>query len=374
MGRYAIGLMSGTSLDGIDAALVHLGDDPREISLVHFLSLPYSAEQRSALLQLCQPGEATVAEICSMNFQLGELFAEAVLQLLAEAGFAAEEIAVIGSHGQTIYHIPGQSTLQIGEPAVIANRTGITTVADFRPADIAVGGQGAPLVPYFDQIVFGDSTALTAVQNIGGIGNVTVVGGNADSLPWIAFDTGPGNMIIDAVVRLMTDGAASYDQGGKLAAQGRVNSSLLAKLMSHPYFAVQPPKTTGRELFGTEFSEKLWKTSDLPPQDLLATVTAFTAESIADQYRRFIAPYGTIERVIIGGGGSHNQTLLEMLRERLDCPVYVHEDFGISSDAKEAMAFALMALATLEGASSNVPLATGARKPTILGKIVLPGK
>ena len=167
MGRYAIGLMSGTSLDGIDAALVHLGDDPR-ISLVHFLSLPYSAEQRSALLRLCQPGEATVAEICSMNFQLGELFAEAVLQLLAEAGFAAEEIAVIGSHGQTIYHIPGQSTLQIGEPAVIANRTGITTVADFRPADIAVGGQGAPLVPYFDQIVFGDSTALTAVQNIGG--------------------------------------------------------------------------------------------------------------------------------------------------------------------------------------------------------------
>lgn len=374
MGRYAVGLMSGTSLDGIDAALVEVGERPQDISLIHFLTLPYSAGQRSELLRLCQPGEATVAEICAMNFQLGELFAAAVLKLLDEAGFRPEQITAIGSHGQTIYHIPGQATLQIGEAAVIANRTGITTVADFRPADIAVGGQGAPLIPFFDHIVFGNTQGLTAVQNIGGIGNVTVVGEQAHALPCVAFDTGPGNMVIDAIVRLMTEGALSFDEGGKLAAQGQVNQGLLARLMGHPYFSAHPPKTTGRELFGSEFSTELWENSDLPPLDLLATVTAFTAESIADQYRRFVAPYGTIERVIIGGGGSHNHTLLNMLRERLSCPVYVHEDFGISSDAKEAMAFALLALTTLDGKCSNVPRATGAQRPTILGKIVLPGK
>jgi len=372
MGRYAVGLMSGTSLDGIDAALVHVGEHPGDISLVHFLTLPYTLEQRTALLRLCQPGDSSVAEICAMNFELGELFAAAVKQLLAEAGFGPEQIAVIGSHGQTIYHIPGRSTLQIGEPAVIANRTGITTVADFRPADIAAGGQGAPLIPYFDQIVFGSSDGLTAVQNIGGIGNVTLVGRQADQLPCIAFDTGPGNMVIDAIVRLMTDGALSFDEGGRLAAQGRVNHELLARLMSHPYFSELPPKTTGREVFGSAFSTELWHKSGLSSWDLLATVTAFTAESITDQYRRFVAPYGEIERVIVGGGGSHNDTLLSMLRERLNCPVYVHEDFGISSDAKEAMAFALMALATLDGKSSNVPRATGARMPAVLGKTVLP--
>lgn len=378
MERFAIGLMSGTSLDGIDAALVRLGGNsaeivPEDISLVHFITTSYSAEHREALLRLCEPGQATVADVCAMNFTIGEMFAQAALELLEEANFSPDQIEVIGSHGQTIYHIPGKSTLQIGEAAIIANRTGITTVADFRPADIAVGGQGAPLIPYFDEIMFGNSPQLTAVQNIGGIGNVTVVGGSAKTLPWIAFDTGPGNMIIDAIAGKITKGAKTYDDGGSLAAKGNVDLRLLTSLMAHPYFNEQPPKTTGRELFGHEFSAHLWKNNNLAPQDLIATVTAFTAESIADQYRRFILPYGNLERIIIGGGGSHNYTLLKMLRERIDCPVFVHEDFGISSDAKEAMAFALMAQATLERVVNNVPLATGANKPTILGKVVYPG-
>ena len=375
MERYAIGLMSGTSLDGIDAALVRLkGDSLPE--LVEFISLPYDLEQREALLRLCQPGQATVAEICAMNFTLGELFAAASLELLQKAQLKPSEVSVIGSHGQTIYHIPGESTLQIGEPAIIAERTGIITVADFRPADIAAGGQGAPLVPYFDQLVFGEqeTTLVTAVQNIGGIGNVTVVGEGTDKLPWIAFDTGPGNMVIDAVIQAVTKGAKTYDEGGQMAAQGDVHGPLLAQLMEDPYFSQPLPKTTGRERFGAEFTQRiLQENSALEPEDLVATVTAFTAESIADQYRRFISPYVNLNRVIVAGGGSFNRTLLSMIEERVGCPVYVHEDFGISSEAKEAMAFAMLADATLRRAASNVMRATGAKRPAVLGKIVFPG-
>ncbi|MCK9524924.1 MAG: anhydro-N-acetylmuramic acid kinase, partial [Limnochordia bacterium] len=336
---------------------------------------PFTNQQREVLLRLCQPGQATVAEICAMNFKLGELFAEATLELLKKAQLSPDEVSVIGSHGQTIYHIPGESTLQIGEPAIIAQRTGITTVADFRPADIAAGGQGAPLVPYFDQIIFGknETSPVTAVQNIGGIGNVTVVGNGTDTLPWIAFDTGPGNMVIDAVVHALTKGAMTYDDGGQMAGKGKVDAALLAQLMQDPYFNQPLPKTTGRERFGAQFSASLLEKSSLPANDLVATVTAFTAESILDQYRRFILPHVALERVIIGGGGSRNITLLTMIKERLGCPIYVHEDFGISSDAKEAMAFAMLADATLRRAIGNVPRATGASRGAVLGKIVFPG-
>ncbi|MGI6148924.1 MAG: anhydro-N-acetylmuramic acid kinase [Limnochordia bacterium] len=376
MERLAVGLMSGTSVDGIDAALVRLNlDSPLGFSLEEFITIPYTAEERAAILSLCEPGRASVSEICAMNFRLGELFASAVLELLRKAGISPEKVEVIGSHGQTIWHIPGEATLQIGEPAVIANRTGILTVADFRPADIAVGGQGAPLVPYLDEILFGTSRETTAVQNIGGIGNVTVVGGNADQVPWIAFDTGPGNMIIDAVMSAITGGAARFDQDGEMAAKGQVQESLLQELMRHPYFEEKPPKSTGRELFGREFSERLLQESRCSPEDLVATVTAFTAESIADQYRRFVLPFTeTIDRVVVAGGGSRNPTLLRMIQERVGCPVYVHDDFGISSDAKEAVAFALMAVAAVERRANNVPRATGAHRRTVLGKIVYPGE
>lgn len=368
--------MSGTSVDGIDAALVRLKPGGRvDFSLEAFITFPYAPKDRAAILRLCERGKADVQDICVMNFRLGELFAEAVLELLEDAGVSPEEVDVIGSHGQTIWHIPGRATLQIGEPAVIAQRTGIVTVADFRPADIAAGGQGAPLVPYLDEILFGGSSLTTAVQNIGGIGNVTVVGGRAAAVPWMAFDTGPGNMVIDAVVEAVTGGAATFDAGGMMAARGVVQESLLHELMQHPYFRERPPKTTGRELFGREFSHRLLQENRFAPEDLVATVTAFTAESISDQYRRFILPYtGRIDRVIVGGGGSHNTTLLKMIGERVGCPVYVHEDFGLSSDAKEAVAFALMAHAALCRKGNNVPRATGARRRVVLGKIVYPGE
>lgn len=371
--RLVVGLMSGTSIDGIDAALVRVNQsDPKDFTLRAFKSIAYTPKEREAILRLCQPETATLPEICQMNFRLGELFAQAVLTLLDEARVEPEEVFCIGSHGQTIYHIPGDSTLQIGEPSVIARRTEITTVADFRPADIAAGGQGAPLVPYFDQLIFGADTTTSAVQNIGGIGNVTVVGGSSEKLPWIAFDTGPGNMIMDFMAEMATNGQFSYDKDGLLAAQGVVDEDVVTELLQHPYFSLKPPKSTGRELFGKEYSQDLPKRYSLSPLDWVATATAFTASSIVQQYKKFILPYVNIDRIIIGGGGGQNPTLLQMLRERSGLPVHVHEDFGISTDAKEAIAFALLAHATMEKQTSNVPRATGANQPVVLGKVVYP--
>ena len=373
MERLVIGLMSGTSIDGIDAALVRITETQAPpFVLEEFISIPYSEKEREAILLLCDPKRSTVEKICSMNFKLGHLFAEAVLRLLEKAQVDPKDVACIGSHGQTIYHIPGDSTLQIGEPAVISNVTGIITVADFRTADVAVGGQGAPLVPYFDEIVFGQDPLTSAVQNIGGIGNVTIVGGGAEQVPWIAFDTGPGNMIMDYFAEQASDGRLTYDKDGKIAAAGQVNEQVLQRLMEHPYFNEQPPKSTGRELFGTDFSKQLLTEHSLSLEDWAATATAFTAASIADQYRRFILPYTSIDRIIVGGGGSKNPTLLQMIRERTNLPVFVHEDFGISSDAKEAIAFALLADAAIHRRINNVPRATGAERGVILGKIVYP--
>lgn len=367
-GQYAIGLMSGTSIDGIDGALVKLFDNRFE--LVHFVSQSYLPQERQAILRLCDPETATVEDICYWNFELGKKFANVVRTVADQAGVPLREISFVGSHGQTIWHIPGHSTLQIGEPAVIANLTGLVTVADFRPADIAVGGQGAPLIPYVDQLLFGD-LGTVAVQNIGGIGNVTVVGPESYKLPAIAFDTGPGNMIIDGVVEEVSRGEATFDRDGKLASAGNVDHSLLTELLSHPYFTADPPKSTGREVFGKDFARKL-AARGLPANDLVATVTAFTAQSIKDQYERFIFPYCRLEQVIIGGGGSFNPTLLQMLRNLLQVPVRTHEAFGIPSDAKEALGFALLAQATLKGETNNVPRATGATSPAILGKVCYP--
>lgn len=373
MTQLVIGLMSGTSVDGVDAALVQVNSEhPQDFALLAFESLPYSQEEREAILRLCQPETATLPEICQMNFRLGEIFAQATLTLLTKAKVKPNEIFCLGSHGQTIYHIPGESTLQIGEPSVIARRTGITTVADFRPADIAAGGQGAPLVPYFDQLIFGNDTTTSAVQNIGGIGNVTVVGGSSEQLPWIAFDTGPGNMIMDFMAEIATNGQLNYDRDGLLAAQGVVHEDVVGELLTHDYFQQLPPKSTGRELFGKEYSQMLVDKYSLSPLDWVATATAFTASSIVQQYTRFILPYVGVDRIIIGGGGGQNPTLLRMLRERSGLPVHVHEDFGISTDAKEAIAFALLAHATMNKQPSNVPRATGAKQPVILGKIVYP--
>ncbi len=377
------GLMSGTSADGVDAAVV---DVPRRgaVKLLAFDTVRYPPSVRRAVLALCAADAGDVAEVCHLNAVLGELFARAVTRLAERAGVPLASIDLIGSHGQTIRHLPrgrrfgGRaigSTLQIGAPAVIAERTGITTVADFRPRDLAAGGQGAPLVPYADYVLFAHRRRSRAVQNIGGIANVTFLpaGGSLDEV--VAFDTGPGNMIIDRLAERVTGGKHAYDRGGRLAAAGAVNATLLAELMRHPYLRRRPPKSTGREQFGWAFADGLADRAakrGLPPADLLATATAFTAAAIADAYRRF-AP-GPIDEVLLCGGGAHNRTLVAMLTDRLRPAAVTSTDtLGIPADAKEAVAFAILAAATLRGTPANVPAATGAARPVLLGSITPAG-
>jgi anhydro-N-acetylmuramic acid kinase len=371
--RLVIGLMSGTSVDGIDAALVRIqggGPDVR-IKTEHFAAYPFDPEVRAAIFTLFRPETADVTKVCQMNFVLGEVFARAALRLMSEAGVTPDQVDLIGSHGQTIWHeaepvsvagITGRSTLQIGEAAVIAERTGVVTVADFRVADIAAGGHGAPLVPYLDYCLLRDGRRNRATQNIGGIGNVTYLPAGCSAEQIRAFDTGPGNVIIDALCTEFF--GRPYDKDGEIAASGRVDEALLADLMAHPYFAQLPPKTTGRELFGVQFARQLY--GKAAPADLVATATAFTARSIADQYRRFLGP---VDDLFVGGGGSRNPVLMRMLAEALPgTRVTTHEAVGIDSDAKEAIAFALLANDAVLGLPTNISGATGGR-PAVLGKI-----
>ncbi|MHB9130263.1 MAG: anhydro-N-acetylmuramic acid kinase [Armatimonadota bacterium] len=378
--RRIVGLMSGTSLDGVDAALIEVrGGIPFDsLRVLGFFTRAYSPDERARILNLLQP-QINLPDLLTANVWLGEIFAEAALRVISQAGLMPEEVDAVASHGQTIWHIPPHdgeqgATLQIGEPAVIAERTGLLTVADFRPRDMAAGGQGAPLVPFADYLLFRSEESSVAVQNIGGIANVTYLPRGCRPEDIIAFDTGPGNMIIDAVISLATQGQETYDKDGKHAAKGTVQATLLNELMSNPYFALPPPKSTGRELFGMTFAEGLYCNFHGNLDDLIATVTAFTAESIARAYRDFLLPHGAIDEVILGGGGSYNPTLRAMLAERLPgIPVHTHEDHGLSSEAKEAVAFAILGHATLCGVPANVPSATGAAHPVILGHIT-PGK
>jgi anhydro-N-acetylmuramic acid kinase len=376
------GLMSGTSADGVDVAIVDIAG--RKVEVVAFDTQLYPADLRRRIFDLFDPRSSRVDDICHMNFILGEVFAQALLTTARRKRVPLGSIDLIGSHGQTIYHIPKgrrsgkhlvRSTLQIGEPSVIAEQTGITTVADFRPRDIAAGGQGAPLVPYADWLLFTDKRKTRAIQNIGGIANVTYLpaGGGIEDV--LAFDTGPGNMVIDRVVQLMTRGRLAYDAGGRLAARGTIREDMLAGLMRHRYLRRNPPKTTGREEFGTPYADTLYDRGvkrHVAPLDILTTVTAFTARSIADAYRRFLPR--PVDEVILCGGGAWNRTLVEMLRKQLpSAKVAVMDEYGISVDAKEAVSFAILAYETAHGRCNNVPSATGARHPVVLGKIV-PGR
>ncbi|WP_027340771.1 anhydro-N-acetylmuramic acid kinase AnmK [Halonatronum saccharophilum] len=373
--RLAIGLMSGTSLDGIDAALVEIkgkGFDT-QVDLIKFNNHPLDKKLKSKVMRACSIEESSVDLICQLNFDLGEEFAKAALDTCKVAGVAPSEVDLIGSHGQTIYHLPQKSTLQIAEPSVIAERTGILTVGDFRVRDVATGGHGAPLVPYTEYILYSNQDKTLALQNIGGIGNVTIIpkGANLDDV--YAFDTGPGNMIIDAIVSLITKGELGYDKDGKLGGKGKVIPHLLDELMSTPYIQAKPPKTTGREDFGLQFSKKLFtrcRELGIKDEDMVATVTAFTARSIAYNYKRWVMPKNNLDGVIIAGGGSYNPTLINMIRKELDgVTVRLQEDLGYSSDAKEAIAFAILANETINGNSNNVPSVTEADKPVIMGKI-----
>lgn len=376
------GLMSGTSVDGVDVAIVDIRD--AKVRLVAFEVFPYKPALRAEILALCHPDSAKVDRICHLNHVLGEVFAEAVLKLCRRRGIAADSIDLIGSHGQTIWHQPEggrcggrmiRSTLQIGEPSVIAQRTGITTVADFRPRDMAAGGQGAPLVPYADYVLFRDAKVSRAVQNIGGIANVTFLPRACKRDDIMAFDTGPGNMVIDGIVRLATGGKRHYDRGGAMAARGQIDEMLLREMLKHPFLRRKPPKSTGREEFGQAYSEwfsRQARQRALVCEDMVATVTAFTARTIADAYRRFLPAMP--DEMVLAGGGAHNRTLVRMLRRELEAvKIRTTDEFGIDVDAREAVAFAILAWATIQGTASNVPSATGAAEPVVLGKIV-PGR
>jgi anhydro-N-acetylmuramic acid kinase len=373
--RLALGLISGTSVDGVDAALVRIrgGGPTVSLTLEHFATYPFDPAVRNAVFELFRPESSNVVKLCQLNFVLGEVFATAALQLMQEAGVEPGQVDLIGSHGQTVWHEPmpvtiagitSRSTLQIGEPAVIAERTGVVTVADFRVRDMAAGGQGAPLVPYLDLCLLRHEVLNRATQNIGGIGNVTYLPADCSADQIRAFDTGPGNMIMDALCVEHFD--RPYDDGGAIAATGRVDEGLLAELLRHPYLAQQPPKTTGRELFGAQFAREL--TGRAAPDDLIATAAAFTAHSIADQYSRFL---GRVDEVIVGGGGARNPVLMRLLAQALPtAKVMTHEAVGINSEAKEAMAFALMANDAILGLVNNVAGSTGGR-PVVMGKVMV---
>ena len=379
--RLVIGFMSGTSADGVDAALVRItgfGTQTRAEQL-GFCFVPFSDEVRAEILRLAGGGAASAADFCRMNFLLGELFCEAGEALCAQTGTKLSDIDLIGSHGQTFWHIPEKeeylsrtftSTFQLGEEAVLAERFGCPVVGNFRVRDVAAGGLGAPLVPYTEFLLYRSETEHTALQNIGGIGNVTLLSAGCKLENVTAFDTGPGNMVMDALASRITDGKLGYDDGGRLAASGKVIPELLAHMLEDPYLAKKPPKTTGREYYGRAYVDALLGFGDYPLADVLATATRFTAESIAVGLRRF-APRMPA-RLVVGGGGSRNPTLLRFLAEALpECRVQTQEDLGYDSDSKEAVAFALLANETIFASCNNAPGATGARHPVVMGKISL---
>jgi anhydro-N-acetylmuramic acid kinase len=374
---HIIGLMSGTAADGIDAVLCQIDGAPPQLHarILAALTVAHPPALRRRILDACAPGR--VDALCALNFELGEAFAAAALEVLRHAKLTPADVDLIASHGQTVWHevLPEGSvgsTLQIAEAAVIAERTGITTVANFRVRDVAAGGQGAPLVSYLDWLLLRHPSHWRAVQNIGGIGNVTFLPPLADATSkLLAFDTGPGNGLIDAAVSVVTDGIQTYDAGGALAAQGSVDIKWLNALLAHEYYARTPPKTTGRELFSVDMARQLvahGRARRLSDADIIATITAIPAHSIADAYRRF-APQ-PIGETLIAGGGRHNTTLLDMLRALLaPTPVLTHEDIGISSDFKEGLLFAVLGYETWHNRIGTLPEQTGARHASILGHI-----
>jgi len=381
-----IGLMSGTSADGVDAALVDIrpGDDRPAVRLLAFETFPYPTGLRERLLATASAG--STADVCHLNAYLGELFAEAAVGIAQRAGLSMTAVDLIGSHGQTIHHLPTpthegthrvRSTLQIGAPAVIAERTGVTTIADFRPRDMAAGGEGAPLTPLVHHVLFAHPTQGRVILNLGGIANVTVLPAGADAAAVTGFDTGPANVLLDEFVRATGLAACGYDAGGRLAAAGTPVSGLLAELLQHPFVRRTPPKSTGRETFGpafvAEFRERL-RQVEASALDGLATLTAFTAQAITENLRWFVFPVTSVQEVVVMGGGAENETVMRGLGEALPaCAVLRAEALGMSGRAVEAVAFAVLAFLTAAGRPGNLPRVTGARESRVLGCIV-PGR
>lgn len=374
-----VGLMSGTSADGTDAVVIRIAGAPPALQwelLAHTL-LPHPPALRQEIFACFRPETGTVERLTALNFALGRAFAQAALNAIKAAGLAPHQIDLIGSHGQTFWHIPTgpqAATLQLGAPAVIAELTGVPVISDFRARDMAAGGEGAPLVAYVDQLLLTDKEQVRAAQNLGGIANVTYLPPAGEGGAF-AFDTGPGNMLLDYAAGRATQGDWDYDHAGELAAQGEVSPGLLTELLSHPYLRQIPPKTTGRERFGAQFGAEVWERArrrGLSPVDILATLTAFTARSIARAYADFL-PRNPSE-VLVSGGGVHNLTLLRMLREALPQAEVLRSDAcGLPAEAKEAIAFAVLAYESWHQRPGNLLSATGARAPVILGSLT-PGQ
>jgi anhydro-N-acetylmuramic acid kinase len=379
-GVLALGIMSGTSADGIDVALVRISS--KGAKLENFAAFPFPARVREAVLKLGEGRSVTTGEISQLNFLLGEEFAAAALAACRKFRIPPARITVIGSHGQTVFHqgTPTQfcgrsvaSTLQIGEPSVIAARTGITTVGDFRPADMAAGGQGAPLVPFVDYLLYRDKHIGRVALNIGGIANVTVIPPGAALKDVFAFDTGPGNMVIDALVRQFTHGRKRFDRNAEMAGRGKLLPRLLQTLLRDKYFTRLPPKTAGREQYGEKYVRALLAHPQAKrgtPEDIVRTATILTALSILDAFHRHVARRARITEFIVSGGGAQNPLLMAQIESGLSgIHVRGSGELGVPEDAKEAFAFALLAYQTLHKRPANVPGATGARRATVLGKV-----
>jgi anhydro-N-acetylmuramic acid kinase len=408
--KLVLGMMSGTSADGIDAALVQISGAPPnlKINLLNHTHQPFPPQVRKEILRVAEQNPLTPKEFSQLHARLGHTYAQTALTACKKFRISPKKIDLIGNHGQTVFHQgvptnflgkPTASTLQIGDGSIIANLTGITTVSDFRPADMTLGGQGAPLVPFADHALYRHRKLGRISLNIGGIANITVIPANAKPSDVSAFDTGPGNMLIDALVQHFTHARRRYDKNAALARRGHLNRELLAQLMRDPYFTLEPPKSTGREYFGVAYVERLLSHArhyKLKPHDLVHTATVFTAATIAESIHRFVLPSHKIHQLIVSGGGAQNPLLLSQLAaflgpSRLLIPgkasnlcsrhvslasrrytavdVLPSTEFHIPIDAKEALAFAILAYETFHQRPSNIPTATGARRPAILGKV-----
>ncbi len=395
-----LGLMSGTSADGIDVALARISGAPPHLNakLLGHTSFQFPPALRKEILRVAEQQPISAGELSQLNFRLGEIFADAALAACRRFRVSSKRVALIGSHGQTIFHQgqpadyfgrPTASTLQIGEGSVIAARTGITTVSDFRPADMALGGQGAPLVPYIDYLLYRHPKLGRVSLNLGGIANITVIPANAAPGKIFAFDTGPANLLIDALVQHFTHGRLRFDKDAHLAQSGRSIPALLNEMMKDPYLKLAPPKSTGREYYGRTYLKKLLslgRRHRAKPADLIRAATIFTALSIVDAVHRFVLRKHKIHQLIVSGGGAHNPLILAQLSAALGAQahkglvgarfsasqsieVLPSSQLGIPEDAKEAFAFALLAYETFHQRPANLPSATGARGPAILGKI-----
>ena len=386
--RLVLGLMSGTSADGIDVALVRIPPDPpgtHGARLQDFTTMRFPHDVRTAVLRLAEGAQTTAQELSQLNVRLGQVFAQAVLAACRKFRVNPRQITLIGSHGQTVYHqgVPSRflgkrvgSTLQIGEPAVIAAVTGVTTVADFRPADMAVGGQGAPLVPWADYMLYRDSRRGRVALNIGGIANMTIIPRAARPEQVFAFDTGPGNMVVDSLVRHFTRGRQHYDRDAKMSQRGSLLPALADKLLADPYFRLRPPKTAGREQYGVVYLSRIlaWgRAHRARPEDLVRTATLVTALSIVDAIHRLVMPRARIQQLIVSGGGARNPLIMTQLAAALpQIEILTSGSLGVPGDAKEAFEFALLANETMHGRPANLPSATGAKRPAILGKVCYP--